>query len=257
MALREPTPKDKEEVRQYLLKRLEAVHSMSYNLELLFREAIERIVNICFQFNLRPEQLNRDDIPEKALIRIKEVVDWLREAIIDYFDTLAGAAPDSDRDFLLPWVKRERNGMTFEQRLNEYCDRFRFEMLLLTAAGIAVGLGSIPLIKSLVRNMRKPWINPDIKEGLGKIPSYGIGRSNVMFNAIDALTKDGVASAWMKAKYINDEKHGCIGWWVERGSTVPCDICDSMTGFHYNDSYLPLYHLSCCCTATPVYPKNQ
>ena len=256
MAQRQPTQKDKEEVMRYLLRRLEAVNSMTYHLETLFREAIDRIVRICFQFHLRPEQLNKSNIPEKALMRINEVVDWLKEAIIECFDLLVEAAPDSDKDFILPWVKRQRKGMTFDERLNEYCDRFRFEMLLLTAAGIAVGLGSIPLINSLFRNIRKPWVNPDIKEGLDKIPSYGVGRSNVMFNAINALTRDGVASGWMKSKYQKDEEKGCIGWWVERGSSVPCDICDSMTGFHYNDSYLPMYHLSCCCTATPVYPKN-
>lgn len=257
MALRQPTQKDKEEVREYLIKRLDAVRSMSYNLEILFREAIDRLVNICYRYNLQPSQLNRGIIPEKILIRINEVIDWLYEAIIDYFNTLVEAAPEADKDYILPWVKREKAGLTFEQRLSKYCNQFKLEMFLLIASGIAVGLGSIPLINSLVRNLSKPWNNPEIKDGLEKIPSYGVGRTNSMFNAINALTRDGVASAWMKAKYIRDKKRNCIGWWVERGSSIPCDICDPQTGFHYNDSQLPLYHLSCCCTATPVFYKNQ
>lgn len=256
MALRQPTQEDREEVKAYLLQRLDAVRSMTYNLESIFKIAIERIVRICFQFNMQPYQLNRQDIPERVLIRINEVIDWLRETIEDCFDILIREAPDSDKEFLLPWAKRERNGMTFDQRLRQYCDRFRFEILLLTAAGITVGLASVPLIDSLVRNLARPWINPDIREGLESVPSYGVGRSNVMYNAINALTRDGIASAWMKAKYLNDEKRGCIGWWVERGSSIPCDICDPMTGFHYNDSYLPLYHLSCCCIATPIFSKE-
>lgn len=254
--MRHPTDKDRQEVKQYLLARLEAVGSMSYNLEVLFKEAIERIVKICFQFNLQPFQLNNDNIPEAALIRINEVIDWLNIAIQDVMDTLAAAAPDSDKDYILPWIRRERAGATFEERLNKYLDHFRFEMFLLTAAGIAVGFGSVPLVSSLIRNLQKPWNNPDIKEGIEKIPSYGIGRTNSMFTAINALTRDAVASAWMKSKFLNDKKRGAVGWWVERGSSIPCDICDPQTGFHYNDSQLPLYHLSCCCIATPVFYQN-
>lgn len=253
MSLRQPTEKDREATRQYLLQRLDAVNSMSYNLESLFKVAIERIVKICFQFHLTPKELNSDNIPEKVLIRINEVIDWLYESINDYFDTLVEASPDSDKNIILPWAKRKINGKTFDERLLEYCDRFRFEMLLLTAAGILIGLGSIPLINSLIHNLKKPWNNPDIKEALTNIPSYGIGRTNSMFTAINALTRDGVASSWMKSKFLNEKKKGAVGWWVERGSSVPCDICDSQTGFHYNDSSLPLYHLSCCCIATPVY----
>ena len=255
MALRQPTREDKQQAREYLLKRMDAVNSMSYNLEKLFHEAIKRIVIICYQFNLKPKELNTDEIPEKVLIRINEVIEWLYETVTEYFDTLVNAAPDSDSDYLLPWVKRERAGMTFEQRLSKYCDQFRLEMLILTAAGVAVGLGSAALITSIFHNLKKPWDNPDLKEEIKNVPSYGIGRTNSMYTAVNALTRDGVASGWMKAKYINDKKKNCIGWWVERGSSIPCDICDPQTGFHYNDSQLPLYHLSCCCTATPVYNK--
>lgn len=257
MAMREPAQKDKREAREYLEKRMDAVRSMSHNLENLMKEAVERIVKICYQFNLRPEQLNKDNIPEKVLIRINEVIDWLYETILDYMDTLTEASPDSDKDFILPWIRRERAGMTLEQRLSKYCDQFRFEMFLLTAAGIAVGLGSVPLINSLIRNMPKPWNNPDIKDELGEIPSYGVGRTNSMYTAINGLTRDAVASGWMKSKYMADRTKGCIGWWVERGSSIPCDLCDPQTGFHYNDSQLPLYHLSCMCLATPVFSKTQ
>lgn len=251
--MRAATQKDREETRRYLLGRMEAVESMSRGLERLMGMAIEEIVRICFKFNLRPEQLNRGEVPGPALAEINAVVDWLREMIEDSMEALVGSAPEGDREGLLAWVKRKRDGMTFGERLHLYCERFRLEMFLLTAAGIAVGLGSVPLVRSLVRNLRRPWVNGDIRDGLERVPSYGVGRSNVMFNALNALTRDGVASGWMKAKYLGDRERGCIGWMVERGSSVPCDVCDPQTGFHYTDSALPLYHLSCMCMAVPVF----
>ena len=255
--MRRPTDKDREETSQYLIERLGAIRSMSYNLEEVFAVAIDRIVRICYEHNLQPKKLQEGALPLRVAEKVDQVIEWLIETIADYFDTLVEAAPGSDKDFIIPWVKRKIHGKTFDQRLDEYCNNFRFEIMLLTAAGIVVGLGSVPLINSLIRNIRKPWNNPEIKEGLAHIPSYGVGRTNSMFTAINALTADGIASGWMKSKYLNDKERNCVGWWVERGSSYPCDICDSQTGFHYDDSSLPMYHSSCCCLAVPVFSNNK
>lgn len=252
---RRPEEKDFKAARDYLVLRLQAEASMSRNLERIFKEAAQKLVLICYKYNVTPQQLLKNILPYKMKMEITQVIDWLKETIEDYFDSLVLAAPDSDRDFILPWIKSKRYGQTFEERLEGYMDKFRFEIYLLTAAGLMIGFGSVPLINSIWRNIHNPWSNPDLQESLIEKPSYGVGKSNAMFNALNNLTKNGIALAWMKTKAEKERKDGAYCWWVERGSSYPCDICDSMTGFHYDDSYLPLYHTSCCCIAVPIYPK--
>ena len=219
------------------------------------REAAERVVEILYSANIHPTVASYGDLPLRVQWDIDEVVQWLKETIDDYFVTLAIADHEENRNAILPFILGENRGSTFDERLTDYVGKYKNELLLLVGAGLLLGIGKSALAKSIGDNLRQPYANPMLKDGIEAPLTYGRGKSNAMYNAIGSLTRNGIAGAWMKNQYINNRKDGCIGWLVQRGSHFPCELCDSKVGFHTDESDLPLYHSHCCCYAVPIYTK--
>lgn len=253
--MRQPSEADIEAAKAYLRQRLDAERSMQYHLELVMREAAERVVEILYSANIHPTVASYGDLPLRVQWDIDEVVQWLKETINDYFLTLAIADHEENRNTILPFILGENHGMTFDERLTDYVGKYKNELLLLVGAGLLLGIGKSALVKSIGDNLRQPYANPMLKDGIEKSISYGRGRTNSMFTAIGDLTRFGIAEAWMKNQYINNRKDGCIGWLVQRGSHFSCELCDSYVGFHTDESELPPYHLSYKCFATPIFVK--
>lgn len=248
-----PSEKDIEAAKAYLIERLSAEQSMTYNLTAVMRRAAERIVEICYAVKADRENFRYDALPQKAQQEIDKVIQWLRETVDDYFLTLAIADHEENRDEILPSVLSENHGMNFGQRLSDYCEKYRDELMVLIGAGLLLGVNRKALSNSIGENLKRPYANPLIADGINSPLTYGRGRTNSMYTAIGDLTRFGISEAWMKNQYINNRKDGCLGWYVRRGSTFPCSLCDSMVGFHADESELPPYHLSCCCFAIPLY----
>ena len=248
-----PSEKDIEAAREYLRRRLDAEQSMSANLETVMRIAAQRIVEVCYAFAVNPQRFRFSDLPMRAQWDIDAVVEWLKGEIEDMFVTLAVADHEENRDKVLPLVLGERHGRTFGERLDGYAGGFRDEIELLAGAALFLGLTKSAAMKSITENMRHPWRNPDLVDGIDAPVSYGRGRTNSMFTAIENLTRFGIAEAWMRNWMEDAKMRGAGLWYVMRGSSYPCALCDSMVGMHRDEGELPPYHSHCCCIAVPVY----
>lgn len=254
--MNKPTEADIEAAKDYIKQRIEVEQSMTYLLESAMREAAERIVDICYGEGVSPLNFSYANLSVSAQYNIDEVIKWLQETIDDYFLTFAVADHEENRDAILPLILGKRNGATFEERLNDYCDKYRDELMLLIGAGLFLGVAKSVLVKSIGENLRHPYANQLLADGIAAPLTYGKGRSNSMYNAISGLTGYGIADAWMRHWELKTAADGCIGWVVRRGSSYPCDICDDNCGFHPADegTGLPV-HGHCACFAVPVYLK--
>lgn len=250
-----PTETDIQKAKQYLLERLDAERSMLYHLERLMRKAAEDIVALLYAKGISVDTLKYNRLQKQVEESINEIILNLQESIADIFETLAIADHEENRNTILPFILGENHGANFDERLTDYVGKYKNELLLLVGAGLLLGIGKSALAKSIGDNLRQPYANPMLKDGIEESISYGRGRTNSMFTAIGNLTRFGIAEAWMKNQYINNRKDGCIGWLVQRGSHFPCELCDSKVGFHADESDLPLYHSHCCCYAVPIYLK--
>lgn len=254
--MQRPRESDIEAAKEYLRQRLDAERSMTYNLEIVMREAAERIVEILYSAKIHPTVGSYENLPANVQIEIDAVVEWLKETIDDYFLTLAIAEHEENRDSILPFILGENHGMTFNERLTDYVNKYRNELLLLVGAGLFLGISKNVLAKSIGENLKHPYANQLLADSIEVPLSYGRGRTNSMFTAISGLTKYGIESAWMRHWELKTEADGAIGWLVQRGSSYPCPQCDDNCGFHPIDEGTQLpQHLSCCCYAVPVYIK--
>ena len=254
--MKQPNESDIEAAKAYLRQRLDAERSMSANLEIIMREAAKQIVEVCCSANANPQTFRYSDLPLRVQWDIDEVIEWLREMIEDYFETLAVADHEENKDIILPFILGENHGSTFDERLTDYCDKYRDELMLLIGAGLFLGVTKSALAKSIGDNLKHPYANQLLAEGIDAPLTYGRGKSNSMYNAIGDLTRYGIAQGWMRNWELTTAKDGCIGWIVRRGSSYPCDICNDNCGFHSIDegTNLPL-HGHCACFAVPIYLK--
>lgn len=253
--MRQPTESDIEAAKAYLRERLECERAMGSLLESAMKEAAEKIVEILYSAGVNPQTFRYADLPLRVQWDIDEVIQQLQEAIDDYFVTLAIADHEENRDKILPLILGESHGSTFEERLSDYCGKYKDELMLLIGAGLFLGIAKSALVKSIGSNLKHPYANQLLAEGIDAPLTYGRGKTNSMLTAIGNLTRFGIAKGWMKNQYINNRKDGCIGWLVQRGSHFSCELCDSYVGFHTDESELPPYHLSCKCFATPIFVK--
>lgn len=253
--MRQPTESDIEAAKAYLRERLECERAMGSLLESAMKEAAEKIVEILYSAGVNPQTFRYADLPLRVQWDIDEVIQQLQEAIDDYFVTLAIADHEENRDKILPLILGESHGSTFEERLSDYCNKYKNELMLLIGAGLFLGVAKKLLAKSIGENLKHPYANQLLAEGIDAPLTYGRGKTNSMLTAIGNLTRFGIAKGWMKNQYINNRKDGCIGWLVQRGSHFSCELCDSYVGFHTDESELPPYHLSCKCFATPIFVK--
>lgn len=250
------TNRDIEEAKAYLRSRVDAENSMTYNLERLMKEAARRMVNIAYRYKIPPSQF-RFSANSYLQLEINDVVRWLKDRIEETTLRLAVAyeKKPEDGDRIIAYVSARSHGKTFRQRTDVYCNRFKYEVESAIAAGLLLGVAKEKLKQSIYDNLTHPYSSPIFKEAIGeksiatrlvsKGITYGVGRPKSMRNALDSLTTHAVSQGWMR-HWLNVHDVAS-GFYAYRGSSYPCQLCDSKTGWHPIEDYTGGWHLRCRC----------
>lgn len=246
--MRQPSEADIEATKAYLRQRIECEQAMTTLLESAMKEAANEIVEICYSAGVNPQSFRYSDLPVRVQFDIDSVIERLKEVIDDYFLTLAIADHEENRDRILPFVLGENHGQTFDERLTDYCDKYRDELMLLIGAGLFLGVTKQALAKSIGENLKHPYANQLLAEGIAAPLTYGRGKSNSMYNAIGTLTRYGIGKAWMYDRHLKAEMEKAQGFITFRNSTWPCSQCDEYASYmHPMDDAIPPIHANCVC----------
>lgn len=246
--MNQPTEADIEAAKAYLRQRLECEHAMTTLLESVMKDAAEKIVEILYSAKIHPTVGSYENLPVPVQMQVDEIVEWLRETIDDYFLTLAIADHGENRDRISPFILGDNHGQTFAERLSDYCGKYRDELMLLIGAGLFLGIGKSDLVKSIGDNLKHPYSNQLLADGIETPLTYGPGRSNSMYNAINTLTRFGIGQGWMYNRHLKAEMERAQGFMTFRNSTCPCDICDEYASYmHPMDDPIPPLHANCVC----------
>ena len=186
--MKQPTEADIEAAKAYLRQRLECEHAMTTLLENAMKEAAEKIVDICYSAGVNPQSFRYSDLPVRVQFDIDEVIQRLQEAIDDYFLTLAIADHEENRDKILPFILGENHGMTFAERLENYCGKYRDELMVLVGAGLFLGIAKSALVKSIGENLKHPYANQLLSDGIEVPLTYG--RGEVKFDVYSSFRAD-------------------------------------------------------------------
>lgn len=180
---------------------------------------------------------------------------------------LSNLDDDEDENDVYLFINRDRDGKTLSDMIREHVGTLNreieayIETSLYFDISIGEGLRSLKTgLKTaystdLIRRAYKEVDNPNnsILKAKGmtvKSGEYKTSQANLKritwFAVIEALTYRQV-SAFVK--------EGAIGYSVHRGSSYPCDYCDSFLGeYSFDDTEaMPPQHGSCYCYILPVF----
>lgn len=206
---------------------------------------------------------------EKVEALFAELRQYIYMVIEDGCNAVARLSQEENSsDYLLPVaesINAESYGHTLKERIAIYANRLEYEMEAWIAAALALGIGNAELRTLWMAYRTKPFSNPVFNEarrmGLaasklssGKI-SYGAGKYASAENNLVRLQRSTVAQTMRLSDWEIFSRKGAAGYYVGRGSSYPCSLCDSMTGFHYiiDITQMPPYHANCVCWYYPVY----
>lgn len=240
-----------EAAKDFLRKRIENELSMARDVESLLGEYAERLLALLFR------DASRDEI--------NALIDELIAQLIEDCYILGVDDRQDQREAILLWMNSERYGYTLEGRIGTRARAFFNEVFAVYLAGRLLGLNEKVLLSSIKASWKRPWDNfvlirvrEEISAGhvAGDLsyfeePHYGSGIEISSLGALQTLTGYAIADAWMHWQHEDKRREGMKGFYVLRGSSYPCDICQAVVdaGFHGMSDIdaLPPLHNHCCC----------
>jgi hypothetical protein len=261
--------------KNFVLRRESAANGLASLVDALMEDATARIVQICYKYGADPQRFTISPNYNSDMFKeIAEVMDELEEEILDLTGSYAVRCTKEEKKKapLLLWVLAlGKNNKGLRQSLIE---RLRMFLKDIEAMIVATRLAKIPeskavtLIKSNIHTayqipgMQSAFKNASLFEA-EYIRSRGVKRGNVgssnsEANNIFRFVKMAVQMAWMKYHRDLYEEQGAVGYYVLRGSTYPCELCQSKVGFHPIDDTdgFPMYHANCQCYTVPIFEKD-
>lgn len=251
-----PTQEEINRAKDYLLLRLKAERVAVSTLDAALLDAARRIIEISRKYNIPPENF-RFSANASLQSEVRHVLTILKEALYVKIEELDTFKEDDDNSFIAPILTAQDNGKTFRQRLAEYTNHWGYEIEAVIAGAGLSGVTDTTVILSRMRDYLdspydNPWIKDHQKEGnavrLWEIPHFGRGKGIASRTALATLVTTVVAKGWMENWHrLNQSKRG---YYVYRGSSFPCEICDAQVGFLHdiNDEMgKPPFHNHCKC----------
>lgn len=254
-----PTNKQIEEAKAYILKRIQAETTMLSRLDRYLKEAAKRIIDISYRYNIPPKQF-RFSANQKLQKEVGEVITWLKSKLDEDCFGLAILNRQIEESEIQKHFYQEEYEKTFLERLNIYCNRWKYEIEAFVAASRSLGLSKEKALESFSSNYENPYSNSIISKAGNSIEAvrskevhYGVGKSNKAYNMLKNILIYKISESWMHSYWLKSKRSGAIGFYSFRGSSYPCIICNSMVGFHLIGDVMPLYHNHCKCYMVFVY----
>lgn len=237
---------------------------------------------------LRNEKSMSDDVERLLILWAAYILDALLGNEDEYYietlisDLVAELLSDCEilavdehdrRDAIILYMLGERNGDNLEGRISSRCHTFFNEVFAVYMGGKLLGLDRNSMLSSIKANLKHPWENEVLVAVREKIqrgeltgnmddftePHFGKGIEISSMGALQTLTGYAVADAWMWWGYEDALAKGARGYFVERGSSFPCEECDSHTGIFFkmsDEENRPQYHQHCCCYVIYTYVER-
>lgn len=261
--------------KNFVLRRESASRGLASLVDALLADAAAKITQICYKYGVEPTSFQISYQYNEAMMEeIGKVMDELEEEILDLtMDYSARCTQDKEKkNALILWVLTLGKGNKALKASLE--DRLRMFLKDVEAMVVAANVAKFDVTKAVTiikSNLHTVYQMPGMQAAFGNASLYNAeyirsrcvkagyrGNSNSEANNIDRFVRMTVQMAWMHYHQQLYEEQGAAGYYVLRGSTYPCELCQSKVGFHDisdKDSFPP-QHYHCVCFTVPVYERD-
>lgn len=259
-----PTDKEIKAAKDWLLTRLGAERGAVSYLGKILSQCARRIVEISQRYNIPPNKFRFSANP-KLLEEVKAVLKTLRDALF-HRTVYTCTFGEEGEERVSEAVNAEEYGKTFRQRIAEYVSRWGYEVEAVIAAARLSGIKDAnTIVRSIEEYLERPYDNPLVKEQQGKGDAIrlrrsfhrGAGRAIAAYAALRLLIRATIAQAYMEEWSARNAD--AMGFYVQRGSSFPCEDCDAECGYLHpmsDDGIVPV-HPNCCCIVIYVRGRTE
>ena len=271
---REPTEQEVRDAKDYVLRMSEYADLLGDRVMNILREAAERIVQICYKYNIAPKDF-QISANKQMQEEIYAVMDEVEEEIYDMMEEYATRCTD-DRDIiplLIAWMALlGRGNKNLHDTLTDKLRQFLYDLEAQISAMMLAGYSQTKALKRILETLTNVYSSPEMRKAImrplnsaayyvqqGGVHHGNVGQSSSGANNVINTVKTTLNMVWQKALQFIYKKMGAVGYYQLRGSTYPCDLCQSLVGFHKGLEGInekPMVHPNCMCYRIPVYKKD-
>lgn len=271
-----PTQEDITSGKQFILRREDYARVLEAKVDVCLANAAQEIVTICYKYNVDPQKFSiSSQYNEQVMAEIAEVMDNAEEEILDYiYEYSTSVTTDREHiNMLAAWMATLGRG---NKNLQDTLDGYLYKAMKDWEAAIAAlryaNVAMAAAVTKVKSHLHSIYTMPEVRATFDHADDFNatyirskgvqkgaVGISNNGSTNVTNMAKITLQMAWMKGLSMEHEDDGAAGYYVLRGSSYPCNLCDSMVGFHKMediDGYPP-YHGHCCCYAIPIFPLQS
>lgn len=251
----------------FALKRAQAQQNAESHIAKLLFAAAKRIVALAQTYRMGLKGFTpTDDFNKRAQQITRETEKEIEEYITAYAKAAAKVLAPDDEDLqatilsqLSSYLKGNIFGKTVGERNSSYLENFAQDIIRMCQAGYAMGYTQDQLLSAVRTGYKTPFSSSVITKAQRKninipTPSYGRGIYHSAYQNIIRNATATIALAWGVAERQYGTSNNAIGFRVFRGSSYPCETCQSQVGYvHKMSDDMPPYHCSCKCWTIFVY----
>lgn len=267
------TEEDIRKAKKWTLKRNENALKLSSLIEELLQDAIKQLTQISYKYNCPPEQFQfsqdkklREDVAQV----MSELEDNILELVEEY--SLNETQDKKKRSSILQWLIALHSKGTKDLRgtLHERLRQFLYDTEAQIAAMKLARYNQTKAISRAISTMHTVYAAPEVQAAFKKLSTaiyiikHGVHEGNIGLsssgsNNVESFGYQSATLGWEKSRYEREKEEGKAGYYVRRGSTFPCAICDDVCAvFHPIEEGMVLpVHSHCCCFAVFVGIKEK
>ena len=271
---REPTKEEIREAKDYVLQMSEYSDLLGDKVMDILRDAAERIVLICYKYNIRPRDF-QISANKQMQNEVYEVMDETEEEILELIEDYSLRCTDDKdtRKLLLAWLLLlGKGGKGLRDTLTDKLRQFLYDLEAQMSAMMLAGYSKEKALKRILETLTSVYASPEMRRAImrplnsaayyvqqGGVHHGNVGQSSSGAKNVVSMVKTTLSMVWQKARFYYYKLMGAAGYYTLRGSDYNCsNICDKQVGFHAlkDESGRPPFHPHCYCYTIPIYKKD-
>lgn len=275
-----PTQTELDNGKAYVKRRNDTALALTTIISGILEGVLEDIFDLCYNDNTEGVDFKITDDESRFEI-ISEMMDDAMAEIFDYIQEYSLKCSDEGSRLnmlLLYMLSLGRGNKNLSTTLGTYMKRFLYDVEALIAAYKNAGYNYATALTKAKTSIRNVYQQPEVKAAYN-VPGmratyiasrgihydFGTGKATVGLSANGAtnviyLAETTLKMVWMRSEALDYKENGAAGYYQLRGSSYPCQMCDSEVGFHKGvDNIItdPYPHPHCCCFRIPIYKLNE
>lgn len=268
----EPTQEDFDEAKAFVRERNNYASLLESLIMEILRNAAREITIICYKYNIDPIAFTLQS-NDSMYGEIVEVMERVEEEIMQLIQQYSAINAGDDRDSIIAYIMSlGRQNRNLTDTLEDYLWRYLYDIEALIASMQIAGHDVATATTKIVGALQSVYTTPEVRSAMSvpgiaamylkskgihydpgtQHPSVGLSNNGAV--NVTNMAKITLLMAWRRENLMAMEAEGVAGYYVMRGSSYDCKMCDSNVGFHNIDDkeHFPPIHPHCCCIAVPI-----